>query len=305
MSARERAGFIWALVAACGFSFTPAMVKTVYQHSTFEPMDIAIWRMLFAAPLIWAMVIWLRRAAPRKVKSDAPVKPALLIGMLLSVAVLLAFFGLERLPGSTYIVLFYSYPAMVVLMSRLLGERIGPRAWLALAMALTGIILTVPDISVPGGIDQLGVVFALANAFIVAVYYLLSKRVLAGVLDISGSSAWMMLGTLLMMLLLIPLRGLQPPPNVLSLLMLLGIATLGTVLPVFGINLAIQRIGAAQTSLISTVEPPLSMIVSTIVLGELIVALQWVGAALIIGSVIALQLRPRNRIDISIAHEAG
>ena len=304
MSSRERAGIIWVLLAAGGFSVLPTLVKITFAHSTFAPMDIAIWRFLFAVPLMWGLVLVSRRNAPRKPKSDAPVRQAILIGMLLSAAVLLAFFGLERLPGSTYIVLFYSYPAMVVLLSRLLGEPIGARAWLALGLALTGVALTVPDLQA-GGVDKIGVALVLANAAIVAVYYLLSKRALAGVLDISGSSAWMMLGTLFILALLIPLRGLQMPPNAHTLLMLLGIATLGTVLPVFGINLAIQRIGAAQASLISTVEPPMSMLVSMFVLGELILALQWVGAALIIGSVIVLQLRPRNRLDISIAHEAG
>ncbi len=47
------------------------------------------------------------------------------------------------------------------------------------------------------------------------------------------------------------------------------------------------------------------MIASMLILGEVIFAVQWLGAALIIGSVIVLQLRPRNRIHISIAHEAG
>ncbi len=305
MSSRERAGIVWVLLAAGGFSVMPTLVKITFAHSTFSPMDIAIWRFLFAVPLMWALVLVSRRNAPRKRKSDAPVRQAILIGMLLSAAVLLAFFGLERLPGSTYIVLFYSYPAMVVLLSRLLGEPIGARAWLALGLALTGVVLTVPDFQSAGGVDRFGVALVLANAAIVAIYYLLSKRALAGVVDISGASAWMMLGTLLVLALLIPLRGLQMPPNALTLLMLLGIATLGTVLPVFGINLAIQRIGAAQASLISTVEPPLSMLVSMFVLGELILALQWVGAGLIIGSVVVLQLRPRNRLDISIAHEAG
>lgn len=305
MSSRERAGIVWVLLAAGGFSVMPSLVKITFAHSAFAPMDIAIWRFLFAVPLMWALVLVSRRNPPRKLKSDAPVRQALLIGMLLSAAVLLAFFGLERLPGSTYIVLFYSYPAIVVLLSRLLGEPIGARAWLALGLALTGVVLTVPDFQAVGGVDQIGVALALANAAIVAVYYLLSRRALAGVVDVSGASAWMMLGTLFVLALLIPLRGLRMPPNALTLLMLLGIATLGTVLPVFGINLAIQRIGAAQASLISTVEPPLSMLVSMFVLGELILALQWVGAALIIGSVIVLQLRPRNRLDISIAHEAG
>ena len=95
------------------------------------------------------------------------------------------------------------------------------------------------------------------------------------------------------------------PQSPFILLLLFGIAILGTVLPVYAINIAIQRIGAAQASLVSTVEPPLSMVISMIVLGEAIIANQWLGAALIIGSVIVLQLGPRNRLDISIAHEAG
>ena len=49
----------------------------------------------------------------------------------------------------------------------------------------------------------------------------------------------------------------------------------------------------------------MSLIVSMLILGEVIFAWQWLGAALIVGSVIVLQLRPRGRIDLSIAHEAG
>lgn len=305
MSRKEREGVLWVLLAAAGFALMPSMVKTTYLHSTFAPFDIAIWRFVFAVPMMWALVYRSRRAAASARPSDAPVRSMLAVGILISAAVLAAFFALERLPGSTYIVLFYSYPAMVVVLSALLGERIRPLAWLALAMALTGIVLTVPDLMIGAGIDSIGVALALFNAAVVAVYYLLAKRTLAGVADVSGASAWMMVGTLAVLLLLIPLRGLQMPQNALSLIMLVGIAALGTVLPIFAINLAIQRIGAAQTSLISTVEPILSMIVSMLILAEVIQAIQWLGAALIIGSVIVLQLRPRNRIDTSIVREAG
>ncbi|MDE2638037.1 MAG: DMT family transporter, partial [Chloroflexota bacterium] len=263
------------------------------------------WRFIFAVPMMWALVYRGRRAAATKRPSDAPIRPMLAVGIVISAAVLAAFFALERLPGSTYIALFYSYPAMVVVLSALMGERIRPVAWLALAMALTGVVLTVPDLMLGAGIDSFGVALALLNAAIVAVYYMLAKRTLAGVADVSGASAWMMVGTLAVLLLLIPVRGLQMPQNALSLLLLLGIAALGTVLPIFAINLAIQRIGAAQTSLISTVEPILSMVVSMLILAEVIQTIQWLGAALIIGSVIVLQLRPRNPIDTSIVHEAG
>lgn len=305
MSRKEREGVLWVLLAAAGFALMPSMVKTTYLHSSFAPFDIAIWRFVIAVPMMWALVYRSRRAAAVARPSDAPIRSMLAVGVVISAAVLAAFFALERLPGSTYIVLFYSYPAMVVVLSVLLGERIQPIAWLALAMALTGIVLTVPDLMVGADIDSFGVALALFNAAIVACYYLLAKRTLAGVVDVSGASAWMMVGALAVLLLLIPLRGLQMPPNALSVFMLVGIAALGTVLPIFAINLAIQRIGAAQTSLISTVEPILSMIVSMLILAEVIQAIQWLGAALIIGSVIVLQLRPSNRIDTSIVREAG
>ena len=293
------------LLAAAGFSLMPAMVKITYLHSTFEPMDIAIWRFILTVPMMWGLVYLKRRSLPVAPVSDVPVHQMLLIGMMLSAAVLAAFFALERLPGSTYIVLFYSYPAMVVVLSLLFGETIRPRAWLALVMALTGVVLTMPDFTAAGGGDMIGVVLALANAVVVAAYYVIAKRALAGVVDVSGASAWMTVGTFMILVLLIPLRGLQMPQNALTVLMLSGIAILGTVLPIFAINLAIQRIGAAQASLVSTVEPPMSMIVSMLILGELIFAVQWLGAALIVVSVVILQLRPRNRLDMTIAHEAG
>ena len=305
MTRKEREGFLWILLAAAGFSVTPTMVKLTYLHSTFEPMDIAIWRFVLAVPMMWALVLLTRRSARKSKERDVPIARLLVIGVVVSASVLAAFFALERLPGSTYIVLLYSYPAMVALLSRLLGDTIQARTWLALALALVGVALTVPYHSASASADSVGVGLALLNAAFIAIYYLLTRRALAGVEDVSRASAVMMVGSLVIMLVLIPLRGLQFPQNPLTVLMLFGIAIVGTVLPVFGVNFAIQRIGAAQASLVSTVEPILSMIVSMLILSEVVFALQWLGAALIVCSVVVLQLRPRNRIDLNIAHEAG
>ena len=305
MTRREREGLLWIILAAAGFSFMPTMVKLVYLHSTFEPMDIAIWRFLFAAPLMWALVLSGRRNERSAVSDALPVTRLLIIGVFIAVAVLAAFFSLERLPGSTYIVLLYAYPAMVALLSRFLGDKIHARTWLALGLASIGVALTVPNFATSAAVDMLGVGLALLNAAIVAMYYLLTRRALDGVVNVSRASAVMMLGALFIMLMLTPLRGLQIPQNPLTLVLLIGIGVFGTVLPVFGVNIAVQRIGATQASLVSTVEPIMSMIVTMVILAEVIFASQWLGAALIVGSVIALQLRPRNRIDLIIAHEAG
>ena len=188
----------------------PTVVKLIYAHSSFEPMDIAIWRYIFAVPIILTLVMLKRRAAGGGFVSDVPLRPMLLIGVLLSLAVLTTFFGLERMPASIYVVLFYSYPAMVALLIAAHGRGAGrPRVAGARARALTGIALTVPDLWTSGAGDTLGVALALFNAAVVALYYVIARRHLAGVADVSGASAWMMIGTLIVLALLVPLRGLQ------------------------------------------------------------------------------------------------
>ena len=305
MSTSERQGYLWILVAAAGFAFIPSIVKTVYLHSSFAPLDLALWRFALAVPMMWMLALLRNRAAGGRSERVIMLRQSLLMGVIVSASVLLGFFALQRLPGSIYIVLFFTYPAFVVLLSRLLGERLQKRAFFALAMALIGVAMTVPDVAGPDAIDLPGVALALGNAAVVAVYYLAVRRVLKGVDDVPRASAHIMVGALLILLLSLPLRGLQMPQNAATLLALLLIAALGTVLPVYAVNIAIQRIGPARASLAGTIEPVLAMVVSMVLLGEAIVAVQWLGAALIVGSVVVLHLRPVRSASNSIAQSPG
>ena len=305
MSKNERQGLLWILLAAAGYAFIPTMVKSVYDVSTFEPLDIAIWRFMIAVPLMWILVSFRRRSKlPRKSPQFSRLK-VLLLGLVFAADVLSALFALERLPASIYVVLLYTYPAMVVMISFLTGEVIRPRAWFALALAILGVGLTVPNIFAATVEDKMGVALALVNAAGVALFFLMSRRIMKNVEDVSAASATMMFGTLIVFALWIPVRGLQLPQDPGTIFGLLSLALIGTVLPLFATNVGIQKIGASQASLVSTVEPVIAMIVSMIILGEIILGVQWLGAALIVGSVIVLQLRPRNKVDLSIAHEAG
>jgi len=305
MNNDQRAGLFWILLSATGYAFMPTLVKTVYANSTFEPMDVALWRFIFAVPMIWILVTARQRTKSAKQKERIPVLKVMLLGFIFAFAALTAFFGLERLPASTYVVLFYTYPAMVVILSFFLGEPIRRLAWIALVMALVGVALTVPDFSTEGAGDIIGVGFAIANAGVVALYYIVSKRVMSGLDDVFRGTAILMIGTLLTLCVLIPIRGMQIPQNPTTWLSMMAIAAFCTVMPVFGVNLGIQKIGASQASLVSTAEPVLSMVVAMILLGEVILPIQWGGAVLIISSVILLQLRPQKNKRVDIASEVS
>lgn len=96
--------------------------------------------------------------------------------MCLVVATLCAGFALQRMPIAETTSLIYLSPIVVVLLARpILGEEIGIAGWLAASSGLVGVLL----IARPGGgLDPIGVIFALCNVSVTVIYYLLS-RVLA------------------------------------------------------------------------------------------------------------------------------
>jgi drug/metabolite transporter (DMT)-like permease len=52
-------------------------------------------------------------------------------------------------------------------------------------------------------------------------------------------------------------------------------------------------VGAPQAAILSTVEPLLTLVLATVLLGEILALRQWLGGALILTSVLLLQLQGR------------
>lgn len=287
MSRTQRDGFLLVLLAAAGYAFLPTVTKNLYAVSDFGPTDIAVWRFLFAVPLIWLVV----RSRPGPAAGPPlPRVRLLLLGIVYAFAAFAAFFGLELVDASIYVVLFYTYPAMVALIALFMGQRLQAVAWVALGMTLVGVVLTVPDVSGLESSSVLGLVVAVGNAFVVAVYYILSGRVLHGHAAIARGTAWVMTGSLLALLCLVPFDGLTPPDNMATWGNLAFLALVCTAMPIFCLNLGIQKLGAARASIVSSAEPVAAMFLAVLLLGENVGPVQWLGALLIIASVVLLQV---------------
>lgn len=285
-SSSQSGGTLYILLSAAGYSIFVVWVKNI-QATGLGPLDIGFWRFLFAAPVFW-LVVWALRQPP---PSRALPRLGLIgMGCFLTLAALTAFAGLERIPASTFIVLFYTYPAIVAIFSVFLGDRLPLTGWLALALTLAGIAFTVPDFG--GGLsgdNLIGVGLALLNALVVAVYFLMSSRLLRGHTALARASAWSITGALLLMAAIAPFRAVEAPQETAAWVNLLGLATFSTVFPVFFLNAGIQKVGAARAAVIGTIEPILTLMFAAIFLGERMTLPQLFGGALILGGIILLQ----------------
>lgn len=315
ISRSERDGTLLILASVTGYSILPVFIKAL-QTAGLNSLDIATWRFGLAVPLFWLMVRVLHLPA-----GDRPLPRLRLLGMgtLLAIAAVATFWGFERIPAGTFVVLFYTYPAIVAVLSALMGERLPAAGWGALVLTTIGIILTVPDFGQGAGNDNLvGVLLALFCAFVVAIYFILSSRLLKGHTAFGTASAWTTTGALLLLLLLIPFRAAQMPgdfanhlgeitfsmpllaaahPNGWELwLRIFGIATISTVLAGFLLMVGIQKVGAARASIIGTVEPILTLVFTRIFLGEEMLPVQLLGGVFIVASVIVLELGARIKV---------
>lgn len=282
---------IYILLSAGGYSFLPIFTKALLA-SGLDPIDLAAWRYLVAVPIFW--LIALRRpAAP--IDRPIPRIPVMLLGGLLALAAIAAFFGLQRVNAGTFVVLFYTYPTMVALISLFMGERLSITGYLALALTLIGIVLSTPGFESGFSGNALpGLAIALVNALIVAIYFLWSSRLLRGLPSLR-SGAWVVTGTLISLLILAPLGGISVPSSPDAWLNLVLLAVISTVVPVFSLNAGIQKLGAAKASIVSSFEPILTSILAMIFLHENMFFIQWIGAACIVASVVILQLRSQSQ----------
>ncbi len=289
MSSSQRSGIVLLVLAAAGYACMPILTKWAFERD-IEPLELLTWRFILAAPAIW--FILLVHAARRGERlGDVPVLPMLLLGGLFALASLTAFYALQRLPASTYTVLLYTYPAVVALLLLFVGEALSRRGWLALALTLVGVALTVPNVvSALSRGDTVGLLMALGNGSQYALYIVVSSRVLRGRKALLTASALSITGSLLLLLILALFNGLRVPTSGDVWLIYLGIALISTVLTNICFYAGMQRVGAGQAAILSTLEPVIVLVLAFVILRETMLPIQLVGGALILASAVLLQL---------------
>lgn len=202
------------------------------------------------------------------------------------------FSALNHAQASLVALLLYLYPLFVTVLAAIfLKERLTGAAITALVLCSLGAGLTVGG----GEGSALGIALGLASALIYSVYIIVGARLTPGVHPVAtttivcGAAALVYAG----IAVLRTMAGVPPsfPATGLGWLALLAIALLSTVLAILTFFAGLQRLGAAQASMLSTLEPVVTVVLAALLLGEHIGPTQAVGGGLILAGVLWLTRR--------------
>jgi drug/metabolite transporter (DMT)-like permease len=208
----------------------------------------------------------------------------------------LFFMALERMDASLLSLLLYTYPALVVAAAIVLGrERASARRLVALAIASAGTALVLAG-AATGAVDALGAAMALGAAVAYTIYILTGDRVLAGVPALA-LAALVCSGAATTFAVVALLRG---GPDLAfgaaAWASLGGIALVSTVGAILAFFAGLARVGPSAASILSCLEPVVTVVLAAAVFGEALAGPQLAGGALVLAAVVVMQWPGRGRL---------
>jgi len=200
------------------------------------------------------------------------------------------FFGaLQRMDASLLALILYVYPALVLAGAVALGrERASARRVAALVIALAGTALVLAG-AASGSLDALGTAMGFGAALAYTVYILTGDRVGAGVPPVA-LAALVCVGATCTFALVSVVRGgpgLEFGADGWGWIgAIAAVSTVGAILLFFA---GLARVGPSAASILSTLEPVVTVALAAAAFGESLGVVQLVGGALVLSAVVVMQ----------------
>lgn len=276
-------GLYWALLSPVFLGVIPILAKFAYSAGV-DILTVVAFRTLIAALLMWLGTLLFARYYI--VSSSPAILSSLLAGGINGFGSLFFYGSLTRIDASLGQLINITYLIFVTILLRLAGQIVSWFTLLRTILAIGAIyLLTFGGLGHP---DWLGIAMMLFAALTFAVQLVLSQRIMV---DIPAPT--MTLYAITAMAVVVTLAWLLFPTNLAlvnqegwNAILLMGVATALSRLTLF---LGVKALGSIQTALLGVLEVVVTIILAVIFLQERLTAAQWLGAAILIISVLLVR----------------
>lgn len=268
-------GIFLILISAAAFGAMPIFANYAYSYGA-DPITVLFLRFSLAS-IIMLMYHFIRKAKFPRGK--------ILLGCILMGAVGYAgqsfsyFTALLYASSGTVAILLYLYPALVTILSVLfLKQKISVTEIAALVLALTG---TLCVIGLELGGEPLGIILGVMAALFYSVYIVAGSKIMSKA-DVIVSSTIIMMSAAVVYTLVILVRGAHFPSGLSGWGAISGVVVVSTVIAIVTFFEGLKRIGPVHSSMLSTLEPVVTVALAWVFFNEGLTPLTFLGGALIL-----------------------
>jgi drug/metabolite transporter (DMT)-like permease len=285
-------GVVYILISGIAFGLLPWFSRIAFDHGV-EPIGLLTVRFIGAMTCLVLFHLLIRRSVAWP---SLKVFGKLVILGAIAYAPQSVFFasGVERIDISLATIIFYTYPVMVVILSWLILKQVPSRAVVvSLMTAVVGTAMTAGQI-------QTGSWTGVTLMFIAALWYAVSIIIVSRVLkdvDAFMSVTGIMVGASLATVVMWLITRANLPADIQGWSAAFAAAIISTIVALGFLIIGIQRIGPGQASVLSTIEPVVSIAVGVIALNESLTAVRVLGAVLVVIGVAMMAQAAREQVD--------
>ena len=273
------------IVAAVSFALADVFSKLALVAG-MDVLSLSTFRSIFS---IIFMIGWLWVRPPPLPYTSRQRWIALGVGVLFAGIVFGLFKAIQLVDVPIAILTYFIYPLFTGIIGALIGiDKLGWRGATAAVVAFLGLALIVG--AHPGGIAVAGLAFAFGAACLRTAVLLISRAALRDA-D-SRLLTWYSLvsSTSIFVVISLATWNWNAPQTGTGWFALLVVSVTVTI-AVLTLFISINRVGPFRSALIMNLEPLLATVLSAPLLGEVITPLQALGGAIMLGALVAFQLR--------------
>jgi drug/metabolite transporter (DMT)-like permease len=304
-SSQQRAkGMLLIVLSTFGFGSMAIFTRLAYADGA-DLYGVLIARFWTAGLVLLAVALLRRLPWP----SRTEVFQLCLMGSIGYVGMSYCYFAaLNHLPASLVSLILYTYPMIVTLLAVLfLNEKVSAGQCAILLLCAVGTMLTIGANGTAGSAPAsvLGIGLALGASVIYAGYITAGSRVTRH-LDPVVSTAIICLASALVFTLLALARAqfgmpVRFPATLSGWGGVAGVTLASTLIAVIAFFAGMKHLGAAQSAMLSTMEPLITVGLAGWLLAESLTTWQWVGGAMTLAGVILLA-RPGRKNQAAVAN---
>lgn len=294
-SSHASLGFLFAFLGTALFSLKSIFIKLAYAEG-LNTDSVLMLRMAISLPIYLAIIFYL---------SQKPNVPKVVIRQNVLFIVFLGFIGyflsswldlkgLEYITAGLERLTLFTYPIFVSILGAVFFKTpLSKQIVITLVLTYLGLWLIFSQEAVSNSADtKLGVLLVAMAALSYSFYVLFSKGLIHKIGSLWFTALAMSVSSLFVLLYYgatLDWSGLVISPY--AWLWVACLALVSTVIPSFMISEAISRVGSAQTGIVGTLGPVITILLAIVILNEPFTLYHLAGIALVMTGVLMLTLR--------------
>ncbi len=297
---------IYIILGATSFGLTSPITKLAYANA-YTPSEVSSSQILLGLGGFMVIILFNWQAFFDVPKRD--ISKLIIFGFISGLTPIFFYLSLSKLPASIAIVFLFQFTWMGIILEAWRRRRLPSiKQIIALCFILFGTIFAA-DLSIDSlrSLNIEGAIYGILSAFSYT-FFLDGTSNLATNINPLIRSCWQMFGQAGMVFIAFPPIFVLNYPITSSLYLYGAIfALLGCIIPPLLFMKATPYMGTGMTSILGSVELPVVVIVSYLMVGEVVHLLQWIGICLmIIGIVISeMNFRTINKNKVIGNQQAG